>query len=399
MISKSLKFFFSIHHFLITVIVAGLFALLSLIPFKGDFLNPIDQALSDFELTDIVFSQLRDPQSPDTSIVIVNIGEEDEISRARIAKQIFNLNRFEPKVIGIDAFFRSRKDSTMDAILQAAFATTSNLVLVSKLNHYNEQSNTYDTLETSNPELFMPFASSGFANLITEGIDEFRTSRAFSPIEKVYDTSELAFPLQVALKYDPSSVEEFLNRRNTIEYINYRGNMEKFYVIDVDQSLDEQADLSFVKDKIVIMGYMGRNLSHNTWGEDKFFTPLNKKFAGKSFPDMYGIVVHANIISMVLNKNYIEVMPEGLSFVILYFNVVIFSYLLRKMPLAYGAVTILWQLIVTILLLFVVLMLFNYANYKADFTTGIIAVLLAADICDVYFSFAGITRRTTKPNE
>lgn len=400
MISKVFRFIFSLHHLFISLIVAGLLVLLSLIPFKGDFLNPIEQALSDFELTDIVFSQLRDQQPPDTSIVIVNIGEEDEYSRARIAKQIFNLNRFGPKVIGIDAFFRAKKDTVMDAFLQAALASTSNLVLVSKLNYLNEQTNVYDTLETSNPELFMPFASSGFANLITEGIDEFRTSRAFSPIEKVRDTTELAFPLQVSAIQDPQAVQQFLNRKNEIEYINYRGNMDKFYVIDVDQSLDEQADFSFIKDKIVLMGYMGKNLSHNTWGEDKFFTPLNKKFAGKSFPDMYGIVVHANIVSMVMNKDYIDVMSTELSyllgFIILYLNVVVFSFFIRKIPLAYGAVTIVWQLFVTILLLFVVLMLFNYVHYKADFTTGIIAVLLAADISDVYFSITGITQRTTR---
>jgi energy-coupling factor transporter transmembrane protein EcfT len=85
-----------------------------------------------------------------------------------------------------------------------------------------------------------------------------------------------------------------------------------------------------------------------------------------------------------------------LGFIILYLNVVVFSFFIRKIPLAYGAVTIVWQLFVTILLLFVVLMLFNYVHYKADFTTGIIAVLLAADISDVYFSITGITQRTTR---
>jgi CHASE2 domain-containing sensor protein len=42
--------------------------------------------------------------------------------------------------------------------------------------------------------------------------------------------------------------------------------------------------------------------------EDKFYTPLNKKLAGKSNPDMFGVVVHANIISMILREDYVEQM-------------------------------------------------------------------------------------------
>lgn len=400
MLRKWYRFLFNIHYFILTSLIIGVLWLLSLIPIKGDFLNPIEQAFSDFELTDVVFSQLREEQPADTSIVIVNIGEEDAYSRVRIAQQIFNLNRFDPAVIAIDAFFRAAKDSVMDTMLQTAFATTSQLVLVSKLNYYNDSTKGYDTLETSHPELFMPFASSGFANLITEGVNEFRTSRTFSPLERVRDNIELAFPLKVAKLYNPAAAEAFLHRRNPVEHINFRGNHTKFFVLDVDQVLDPNTDLSIIKDKIVLMGYMGRNLSHNTWGEDKFFTPMNKKFAGKSYPDMYGIVVHANIVSMILNRHYIDVMPEGLStalgVLLLYLNVLVFSLMLKKIPLLYGFVTVIWQLFVTIALLSVVLLLFSQYSYKADVTLALVAVLIAADVCDIYFSLLGTTIRTTK---
>ena len=70
-----------------------------------------------------------------------------------------------------------------------------------------------------------------------------------------------------------------------------------------------KADLSFIKDKIVLLGFMGINLNDKTF-EDIFFTPLNERYAGKSFPDMYGVVIQANIISMILNKKYINTMPQ-----------------------------------------------------------------------------------------
>ncbi len=72
------------------------------------------------------------------------------------------------------------------------------------------------------------------------------------------------------------------------------------------------ADLEITfRDKIVLIGYVGDRIDIDT-GEDKFFTPLNSKYIGKANRDMYGIVVHANIISTILNGHYIRVMPDWL---------------------------------------------------------------------------------------
>jgi hypothetical protein len=103
---------------------------------------------------------------------------------------------------------------------------------------------------------------------------------------------------------------------------------------------------------------------------------------------------------MLLSNQYIDVMPAGLSLAVgvllLFFNVVVFSLMLKKMPLLYGFVTVFWQLFVTIFLLSIVLVLFSQFSYKADVTLAVVAVLIAADVCDIYFSLIGITIRTTK---
>ncbi|MEQ9413696.1 MAG: hypothetical protein RIF39_07685, partial [Cyclobacteriaceae bacterium] len=64
--------------------------------------DPLGQALGDMELSDIAFSQLRSDPTIDTNIVIVNIGA---LPRRGVAEQIRILNKYNPKVIGIDSFF------------------------------------------------------------------------------------------------------------------------------------------------------------------------------------------------------------------------------------------------------------------------------------------------------
>ena len=55
---------------------------------------------------------------------------------------------------------------------------------------------------------------------------------------------------------------------------------------------------------------------------------MNERPAGRTYPDMYGIVVHANVISMILRRDYIHDAPSWLniliSILVAYFNVALF---------------------------------------------------------------------------
>ena len=65
----------------------------------------------------------------------------------------------------------------------------------------------------------------------------------------------------------------------------------------------ESDNKSLLKNKIVILGYIGTPTGNEYDVEDKHFTPLNKITAGKSIPDMFGVVVHANIITMLMKHD------------------------------------------------------------------------------------------------
>src|SRR5690349_19810793 len=92
--------------------------------------DPLGKALSDMELTDITFSNLRVEIPPvDENITIVNIGN---LPRAQIAEQIRAINQFKPKVIGIDVFFDCPfcLDGQIDSICcPLAYDTLSNMIL------------------------------------------------------------------------------------------------------------------------------------------------------------------------------------------------------------------------------------------------------------------------------
>ena len=362
-----------------------------------EVLNPVGEALADIEVTDIVFSRIRNELrvDPDKDVVLVNIGR---LNREGIAQQIEILNKYQPKAIGIDAFFRTLKDPSGDSLLSEAFSKTDKLVMVSKLNNYNPSTDTFDTLETSHP-IFSRHGHSAFANLITSADEQeqFKICRTFTPIEYTRSGSEHFFALKLAQLCDSSATSNFLRRSNQTEFINYRGNMAlndnstyrgKFFALDWDQVLKEDFTPDLVKDKIVLMGYLGEDFWDKSW-EDKFFSPVNVQYAGKTNPDMYGAVIHANILSMILNGDYIDAMSDRagiiVGIVLCFLNVALFTWIYRKLPHWYDGLTKSIQLLEALLLLIIIVVVFHLFNYKLNLTLGIIAVLLAGDSLEVYF--------------
>lgn len=351
--------------------------------FESKLLDPIGHALKDFELTDLVFSQLRDAQNIDTNIVLVNIGH---LSRSEIGKQIEALNKYQPKVIGIDAFFRSKKEFSEDIQLIMAMSQVQNLVLVTDLENRNESNTCFDTMTTSHPQ-FNQFASNGFADVVTDD-ESFRTIRQITPVFCLADSSVKSFPLALAEIYDSTAVAHLLARKNEREAINWRGNHTKFYSLDSHELLNEDADFSFIKDKIVIMGFMGERELGEQSLEDTFYTPLNPQSAGRAFPDMYGVTVHANAVSMILNRDYIDVLPEWvdllIAFVLLYLNVALFIWIGDHYKLYYDLVTKFLILAEVAILLGGVIFVLLYFQIRLNLTIAIIAIIFSGDLTELY---------------
>ena len=164
---------------------------------------------------------------------------------------------------------------------------------------------------------------------------------------------------------------------------------QMFYTLGVEDVFTENFVSEMIKDKIVIFGYLGDYLGDPSWA-DKFYTPLNKKLAGKANPDMFGAVVHANIISMILKEDYVEQMPEWqeilMAIVICLLNVALFAIINTHLPLYYDGITKLLQLIQLLAYSVLMVLIFHWYTFKLDITITLAVVALVGDVFEVYMS-------------
>ena len=351
--------------------------------FEMDFLDPVQNTLEDLQITDIVFSQIFDYSGVDmdTNIVLVNIGH---LSRLEIAGQINILNQYKPKVIGLAVHFKELKNQYHDSILSAELSKVENLVLSSKILKFNRNTKKFSSFETSH-HFFSQNFETGFLNII-EDRNSYRTIRNFSVSEMVGKDLHYSFPVTITKIYDEASFDNLILRGNNEEIINYRRNGNKYKIIDALELFRENYNLAFVKDKIVILGYLGPELGIIT--EKSFFTPMNEKYVGKSYPDMYSPIILANIISMILEKKYIDRTPEwlgiSLTIVIVHVYMMFFSFVRDKKPAWYESLSIITTISGLVFFLILIIILFSIFNYELKLQGIFFAILIVKQIYELY---------------
>ncbi len=397
--------------------------------------DSFSMALKDFEVTDVVFSQIRADPLVDQRIVLVNLAPD----RALIAQQIMKIKRHNPRVIGIDSFFNCEGglydtvncpqllDTLGSLLLANAIQEAGNVVLVSKLLQSKKlltqgDVDVYDSIEYSD-EIFRKHARNAFANLPTGANyqEDVKICRSVYPSMEVNEKNELAFGVQIAMIYDSVKSLKFLARGKDEEIINFRGNVElqntrlgsiasqdiattrypiMFYAVDWMQLLGDEYLEEIFKDNIVMIGSLGSYFGDPNW-EDKFFTPLNKKAAGRANPDMFGLVVHANVVAMILNEDYVAEVADWLEVIIAiitcYLTVLLFITIDKKLPNWYDALSVTIQVVQLILITFIIVQAFAWFTLKFDLGLTLLATALVGPSYDIYKGFElEITGRLTK---
>lgn len=375
-----------------------------------DVFNPIAEVFADFELTDLVFSKLRENPPVDDRIVLVNFGD---LSRREVAEQVNRISKCKPKVIGIDVRYTREfhsEDSLeeadlrlSDSLLADAFKRAGNVVLGCELIE-NDSLEKIDSVHYALP-IFKNVTTPAYVDMIAEGLGEFNTSRNHFLRQKLGDsTYMLSFAARIANIYKPSSTNKIIERNKDTEIINYYGNINTagksgpsnakitFGALDIPDVFNDDSEFvkvmqEQIKDKIVVMGYMGPSFQEYST-IDRFFTPLNDKYVGRANQDMYGVVVHANIIAMILNENYIDEMSTNWTFVmnifIIFINIILFQYLYSKLELFWDGATLLITVFQSLLFILIIVYIFNNYNYKLNFGTATLALFLMPNIIELY---------------
>jgi len=363
-------------------VVLGAF-LIGFFPLKFEEAKPIKQEFSDFDIYDLYYSKLgRDNFKRDADVVLVQVGR----NRKEIAEQLLKISSLEPAIVGIDVTFENREDPESSALLSAIRKTPS--VVCSYRFRQEESSGELAAEPQLIPDSLL-LQRGGYVNLL--GTEEYSVVRYYSPFLSVQEKEHMALTSRIVEKYSPPSFEKLRKRGRSVEIINYHNDIENYHhftTADFDTYYASNKLKEFIKGKIVLLGvFTGEPVVL----EDLKFTPRNPVVTGKSFPDMYGVVVQANILTMLMSGDYASLMPLWLSYLLAYiFTFFFIAYIVRvyikgKHPAHWKLFLIRFTGIPVLLLLF--LWLFSWTRIKILLLPVILSLALAVEIFDLYRLF------------
>ena len=368
------KYLFERDTIFATISVFILLILLGLIPINFYVLNPMKLALKDFDFNDIAYAKLeKSANTPiDSNIVIVNIGQSD---REGIAYLIEKVSVMQPKVIGLDVLFEGEREAHKDSILRTVFEKTKNLIAVSRLVPGKKEI----YVDTNNFDNSIKMR--GAANLIGE---EVGTIRYYAPFEEVNGERYPHITSAIVKEFDNAAYKKLEERHKAVEAINYSRRIHQYKIVEFEDMMMDNVDPSYLKDKIVLLGYINPNPNDI---EDKKFTPMNPKFAGKATPDMNGVVVQANIISMVLDGNYIKKMPKWFAWLVAaivgWIHMSLFVHYYLEDHIWFHLVAKLAQVFSAIFFAYLGIFIFDKFAIKLDMKYTLYVIVLAVDV--IYF--------------
>lgn len=341
--------------------------------------NYVVKSIKSINLNDLYFSKLEN-NTADTNIVLINI---EDIDRAGIAEVISKVYEAQPKVIGLDVFFSKDHQSAADSILKATiYAASDKLVMAANYEHSGEL----------NPEFWeLEGITHGHSGIITNE-DKTEVVRKFEPLIHNGHNEIYSFSAEVASVYNHEIFEQLKHRHHEQEMINYQGDGNAFQMIDYLDILTSDKFTMALKDKIVLIGYCGGDSKNPLDHEDHYYTPTVFKISGNRAPDMFGIQIHANIISMIIKGKYINETPHWLVYLLTllltFVHVLFFTYFYLNKHLFYHIAAKLIQLISFILILWLVFVLFSKFHLYFPTKYLLISVVLSVDVLYLYEALA-----------
>jgi CHASE2 domain-containing sensor protein len=379
------KYLYERDTILATAWVFTFILLVKIIPMPNiHFFDPVEIALEDFDFNDITYSKLKGPDNYDPRVVIVNIGEAD---REELAMLIEKTASFKPRVMALDVTMSGARDPVKDSLLRKAIEANPNLILASRFipGKGKIESEYIDNYFNT------PATKQGYVNFFNK---EWATVRIWNPFEKAEKGKERdqykSFATIIVEQYDSLSYLKLKKRKNKTESINYTRHPQQYHIIEPEDLFEEgKIDSALIRNKIVLLGYINLNAENI---EDKKYTPMNEEFAGKSIPDMNGIVVHANIISMVLDSKYINKLPLWVNILV----ALLVGWLHMSFFIRYYLENHIWfhlvakfaQLLSAIFFVYIGIYFFDKFRMKLDMTLTIVVIVLAVDIIYFYEAFA-----------
>ncbi|MDY0140992.1 MAG: CHASE2 domain-containing protein [Bacteroidales bacterium] len=339
-----------------------------------DLFNPFDEFIDNFDFTDLYYSEfLNDEMPTDTNVFIVNIGNLD---RRGIADLVFDIQKYKPAVIGIDAVFAERRGMD-DYYLQQALNSGDNIVLGGFGIYENDKAK---GIERTNEF----FGQHPVGHLEMQANP--KTVRKFDKFIKFGDTIINSFSMEIVSRYDNELFLEFARRRDQTELINYRGGKMPFIIFDYEEISDSNSNLSIIEDKIVLMGYVRMFSGAPSDTLDSHFSPLQKSDYG--YADAKGIEIHAHIISMILMRDYIDQFPFWTNYLLAFVVLLLFTmwlvYYYVNGTKFFDILSKPIQFILIVVVLWGTFMIFSSWGIKINMVPTVLALVLCIEVLYLY---------------
>ena len=374
--------------------------LLHHLPVNQLFIDPFSEAIKNHDIMDVGISKFRDHTDPslfDDNVVILN---SEKTNRKEIAEVVQYLTNNGVAAVGIDLIFDRSPHNAIDTMLSEALK--SDKVVLGYIFEEMHKGETHSIHGETSDDLFLNNkAQMGYVNLATN--DGFSV-RAFEPYHIIDGIERQSFALKLASKINPELLNITQERHNEVEWINFKrvqpGKINMKFPINetksvhyaytsVNQFLSDTASYTkeYLEGKIVLIGFNGEDEDALSM-KDRYFTPLNQIYHGRSLPDMYGVVVHANIISMLLTKDFLNEIPEWIlyliGFLIFFMNYFIFRKLDDKKLFTILPLVRVVQLIQFVILFSFCIIMITYFNVKFGFIIIITAVIISFEVYELY---------------
>ena len=253
---------------------------------------PLEKKL-DFQVSDIYNAVEEKKQVVDLSqdVIVVSV---DECNREQTAELIRLIASYEPKAIGVDLSFMTKKannDTLLDAITNTRNLVTATMVVKPDTGRYYERQH----VSFFEDEYDLPHV--GYANL--DAAHMWNIVRTFVPYVLVGERDTLrSMALELARIAAPEQAKRVESRGKEVEIIDYTDY--EIEVVDAAR-LQKAYVAERLRNKVVLVGDTADT-------KDTYRTPLHDSQAG--------VLIHAYALQTILSGRYIDEYPTWLNWTI-----------------------------------------------------------------------------------
>lgn len=299
-------------------IIIGNILLLSLcfLVLALNLLNPLSNFFYDID------SKFSASHKPNDKIVVVGI---DEYSMTKLGvfpwdrktyiPFLENLEESKAKVIAFDILFNSKSAEESDLLFANELKKYNNIILPSYADLPTTPTNINNMIVAKNLNNPLSIFKTNPAHINTLFDSDGVIRRAF--LELRYSDSSIYQFAYKACEIAGYNVSQFLNYHPQKQiYIKYNGQMDDFKTISFVKVMEGDYPEDLFKDKIVLIGFTSP-------GYDEAITPINR--------NMKLVYAHANIVSQLLNDEYIYDIDQWLIFLFILIITIITIFLTWRM--------------------------------------------------------------------